>query len=106
MTEQIHSIVRRLDTLGGGELLDAEVDALLAPITSSDDLVRIINEVEPSLDAARALYRAARRVGGVATEHARWLLAGAFSLEGLDDVAHAIEPRQQETGFVKRILSA
>lgn len=102
---QVRAIVKSLNSLGRRSLLDKEVDELLSQIVSADDLVHIINEVEPSLDAARALYRVGRRVGGAAVDHARWLLAGAYSLEGLDDVAHAIEPRQQETGFIKRMFS-
>lgn len=81
---------------------DSEYDALLAEVSDGAALVAIIDSVDVHLDSARALYRAALRIGGAAVPHARWLLAGALSLEGLDDVAHAVEPEQQRTGLIKR----
>lgn len=100
--DELSSIVRAINTIGAKKLLDEDADGLLSEVSSSEDVIRLVDAVDPTIDAARMLYRAARRVGGAAPAHARWLLAGAFSLEGLDDVAHAIEPEQQTTGLIKR----
>lgn len=99
---QLSKLVDPINELGARRLLDGEVDALLREVEDPNDVIRLINEVDATLDAARALYRVAMRVGGASLDHARWFLAGALSLEGLDDVAHAIEPQQQATGLIKR----
>lgn len=104
--ERFSFLVRAVNEIGAKRLLDGEADALLRDVREPEDLIRLVDAVDPTMDAARALYRAAIRVGGNALAHARWLLAGAFSLEGLDDVAHAIEPEQQATGLIKRSYMA
>jgi hypothetical protein len=104
--ERLSSLVRAVNEIGAKRLLDGEADALLRDVSDPEDVIRLVDAVDPTMDAARTLYRAAMRVGGNAPAHARWLLAGAFSLEGLDDVAHAIEPEQQATGLIKRSYTA
>ncbi len=73
---------------------------MLSAVADDSDLIRVIDAVSPSIDVARALYRVSMRCGDLARGLARWLLAGAYGLEGLDDVAHAIEAAQRATGFV------
>lgn len=91
-----------LNAASKSSVRDSELDLRLLDINRSEDLVALIAKVDVHLDSARALFRAAERVGGDAMAHARWLLAGALALEGLDEVARAVEPEQQATGLLKR----
>ena len=98
----LKGVLERINSPASATLLERELDELLQAVRSPDELVWLMSRMDVDLTAARACWRRAQVLGGSSLAPARWLPAGAFSLEGMDDVALAIEPEQQRTGFITR----